>query len=76
MVKIKYNADKDTYTVKGLTYDHLSVIDGLLNHTTLGTSGASKSAADLAIALEAEGIDSCTVKVVLEDDGFFAFEVE
>lgn len=45
-MKIKYNEDKDTYAVKGLTPYELAVINTLLSHVRLGQGEASEVAFD------------------------------
>ena len=53
MIKIKYNEVKDTFTIKGLTTEHMDVINTLLYHTRLGNNtDATMAASDLAEAME------------------------
>ena len=51
-MKIKYNEDKDTYTVKGLTTFELSVINTLLSHVRLGQGEASDVAFNFTEAFD------------------------
>lgn len=53
---MKIKETKNGYSLKGLKLEHLEVIYSLLNHVTLGYSGPARYAGDLAIALEAYGV--------------------
>lgn len=53
MIKIKYNEVKDTFTIKGLSDEHMDVIHTLLSHIRLDNkTDATIAASDLAEAME------------------------
>ena len=37
-MKLKYNETKMSYSITGLTYEHLNLLSTLLNHVRLGTN--------------------------------------
>ena len=56
-MKLKFNENKMTYSLKGLTYDHLNLLATLVNQVRLGTGGASDQAFDFVELFENELID-------------------
>lgn len=38
-MKLKYNENKDSYTIKGLQYEHLVTLQAILQHVRLGSDG-------------------------------------
>jgi hypothetical protein len=45
MAKLKYNVDKDTYSLKGMSYTELTLIRSYLYHTRLGRGDIYREAA-------------------------------
>lgn len=76
MIVLKHNEDKDTYTLKGLTYEHLSALKGVLQHVILGQDGAANVVRELLVALEAEEFYLWDVSVKLDSEGYFSILVE
>ena len=37
-MKLKYNDNKDTYSITGLNYEHLELLSILIGHVRLGTN--------------------------------------
>lgn len=72
MVKLKYNADKDSYSLKGLSYDNLALIAGLVGHTRLGLYGLPEAAFEISNLLQVEGVIPCEVELdIIDEDGYF-----
>jgi len=70
MIKIKYNADKDTYSIKNLSSEHMDVIHTLLFHTRLGNAtDATVAASDLAEAMEQYSTESTDLILEAECEG-------
>lgn len=76
MVNLKYNADKDTYSLKGLSDENLKVLSGLLNQTTLGSEPMPNAAFEVLQELELYGVEPCDVSVTLDSQGYFSLTVE
>lgn len=55
-MKLTFNENKETYSLKGLTYDHLNLLATLVNQVRLGTGGASDQAFDFVELFENEFI--------------------
>jgi hypothetical protein len=75
MVKLKYNDVKETYSIKGLTYEHLELIAGWASNTVLGTGQYGNEAYDLCALMETEGLSPCRVEANLDDEGCFELRV-
>lgn len=76
MIVFKYNEDKETYTLKGLTYEHLRALNGLMEHVVLGQQGAPGAIGDILVAMEKEEFDVCEVSVKIDRDGYFSILLE
>jgi predicted solute-binding protein len=46
-MKLKYNLNKQTYSITGLTYDHLMLLSTLIDHVRLGTNTQAFDFAEL-----------------------------
>ena len=46
-MKLKYNDNKDTYSITGLDYGHLELLSTLINHVRLGTNTEAFEFAEL-----------------------------
>ena len=46
-MKLKYNDNKDTYSITGLDYDHLELLSTLISHVRLGTNTQAFEFAEL-----------------------------
>ena len=75
MVKLRYNLDKHTYAIKGLSYEHLSVLAGLVHQTKLGMAELPYKAFELSNLFETECVEPCQVEVDVESDGYFTLLV-
>ena len=58
MVKIKYNEAKDTYSLKGMSQEHMDILASLMTKVVLGQKGYAESAFELADAFEKSAADS------------------
>lgn len=79
-MKLKYNEDKDTYSIKGLNVEHLQLIGALLNFVRLGSDSVYSDAAfDVSQLLALELGDDFSSDVFVyftEDEGDVTIEVE
>lgn len=75
MVKVKYNDIKETYSLKGLSYENMQVIQGILNQTVLGSDTYPNAAYEILQAIETEGFEPCEVGFTFGDDGYFELRV-
>ena len=67
MIKIKYNVNKNSWTIKGLTDDNMEVLHALLFHVRLGDStDGSLIATDLALAFEQYSSESPEFTITAE----------
>lgn len=77
-MKIKWNEEKSSYTLKGLDYDTLALIAGYVYNTRLGFDGFSAVAANLSEVLhESFGDEIFTdagVDFTQDEDGFVTIE--
>ena len=46
-MKLKYNDNKNTYSITGLDYDHLELLSTLMNHVRMGTNTQAFEFAEL-----------------------------
>lgn len=75
MVRLKYNEVKDTYSIKGLSYQHLELIAGWASNTILGTGIHGNEAFELCELMECEGIDPCEIRVNVDSEDCFELRV-
>ena len=67
-MKIKFNQNKTTYTVKGLTIQDLYTIAALMANVKLGLdTGGSRSCGKIGDFLEIEGFDFLAYNIVASD---------
>ena len=68
MLELKYKKD-GTYTLKGLTEDHINCINTLVSHVRLGQGTSGSSAAyDLGEIFEEEGFDLEEMELTITRD--------
>ena len=68
MLELKYKQN-DTYTIKGLTEDHINCINTLVAHVRLGHGTAGSAAAfDLSELFEEEGFDLDEMELTIVRD--------
>ena len=75
MVKLKYNDAKETYSIKGLTYEHLALIAAWSGNTILGSGEYSNKAFDFSHLLEIEGIVPCEIDFAVDNEGYCEIRV-
>jgi len=69
-MKVKYSKQENTVSLKGLTYDELTVINTLLYHTRLGNAKYSLAAFELLNAIHSKGFSDalCNLAIEMEED--------
>ena len=67
-MKVKYNKQENTVSLKGLTYDQLVVINTLLYNTRLGNDKYALAAFEVLNALEKKGFSDAICGLVIEGE--------
>ena len=75
MVKLKYNDAKETYSIKGLTYEHLALISAWAGNTLLGSGEYGTEAFDICCLLESEGVVPCDIDFAVDNEGYCEIRV-
>lgn len=76
-MELLYKRNTDTYTLKGLTEDHLQVINTLVSHVRLGDDTAASDAAyDLCALFEDEGFDIDELEFTVTTDEPINYTIE
>jgi hypothetical protein len=68
-MKIKYKADVDTFTIKNVTQEELSVVYALLSHVRMGDGEASDEAQNWLVAID-ELMDFCPTDMTIEVNNY------